>query len=66
MAIIEGPGASDIVVHRLELRIGEGLEWWALLALMYVVVVMDRDWLVLIEKVDPSGVAIALELVLLQ
>ena len=34
--------------------------------MMYVVVVMDRDWLVLIEKVDPSGVAIALELVLLQ
>ena len=37
-----------------------------LFALMYVVVVMDRDWLVLIEKVDPSGIALALELVLLQ
>ena len=37
-----------------------------LFALLYFVVVADRDWLVLIEKVDPSGIALALELVLLQ
>ena len=37
-----------------------------LFALLYGVVVADRDWLVLIEEVDLSGIAVTLELVLLQ